>query len=88
MQWHVTDSVSGTTQARVKRSYNRFNAVQHPFVDLLIIDKMPRNLKIAGSGMRTAKSWSQAFAEAIKWLTGQIPQMRAIKDGISLKGLP
>ena len=26
---------------------------------------------------------SQAFTEASRWLTGQIPQMRAVIDGIS-----
>ena len=44
--------------------------------------KMRRNLSAVG-GMRTASSWSQALAEAIRWLTGQMPQMRAISDGIS-----
>ena len=28
-------------------------------------------------------SASQAFAEAMRWLTGQMPQMRAIRFGIS-----
>ncbi len=26
---------------------------------------------------------SQAFTEASRWLTGQMPQMRAVMDGIS-----
>ena len=34
-------------------------------------------------GMRTARIASHALAEAIRWLTGQMPQMRAISDGIS-----
>src|SRR4029450_1389189 len=38
--------------------------------------------------MRTASKASQAFAEAIKWLTGQIPQIRAISEGISENGRP
>ena len=35
------------------------------------------------SGMRTAMIASQAFAEASRWLTGQMPQIRAVIDGIS-----
>ena len=33
--------------------------------------------------MRTAMIASQAFDEASRWLTGQMPQMRAVIDGIS-----
>jgi hypothetical protein len=33
--------------------------------------------------MRTAMIASQAFAEASKWLTGQMPQIRAVIPGIS-----
>jgi len=33
--------------------------------------------------MRTAMMASQAFTEASRWLTGQIPQMRAVIPGIS-----
>jgi len=33
--------------------------------------------------MRTDMMASQALAEASRWLTGQMPQMRAIKLGIS-----
>ena len=40
------------------------------------------------SGMRTARMASQALAEASRWLTGQMPQMRAISEGISEKGRP
>ena len=35
----------------------------------------------AVSGMRTAMMASQAFEEASRWLTGQMPQMRAVMDG-------
>ncbi len=38
--------------------------------------------------MRVARISSQAFAEAIRWLTGQMPQMRAISAGISSNGRP
>ena len=37
----------------------------------------------AASGIRTAMISSHAFTEARRWLTGQIPQMRAVMDGIS-----
>jgi len=37
----------------------------------------------AASGIRTAMMASQAFTEASRWLTGQMPQMRAVMDGIS-----
>ena len=37
----------------------------------------------AVAGMRTAMMASQALAEASRWLTGQMPQMRAVMDGIS-----
>jgi len=38
---------------------------------------------IAVSGIFTAMISSHALAEAIRCETGQIPQMRAISDGIS-----
>ena len=37
----------------------------------------------AATGMRTAMISSQALDEASRWLTGQMPQMRAVMDGIS-----
>ena len=37
----------------------------------------------AVSGMRTAMIASQAFTAASRWLTGQMPQMRAVIAGIS-----
>ena len=37
----------------------------------------------AAAGMRTAMIASQAFDDASRWLTGQIPQMRAVIEGIS-----
>ena len=46
---------------------------------------MTRRSRTAVGGMRTARIWSQALAEAIRWLTGQMPQMRAMSDGISVK---
>ncbi len=49
--------------------------------------KMRRSFS-AARGMRTASSASQALAEAIRWLTGQMPQMRAMSDGISENGRP
>jgi hypothetical protein len=33
--------------------------------------------------MRTAMIASQAFDDASEWLTGQMPQMRDVIDGIS-----
>ena len=36
-----------------------------------------------GRRRRTAMMASQALAEASRWLTGQMPQMRAVMDGIS-----
>ena len=39
---------------------------------------MRRSLSAVG-GMRTASNASHALADAIRWLTGQMPQMRAIK---------
>ncbi len=33
--------------------------------------------------MRTLMMASQALAEASRWLIGQMPQMRAVIDGIS-----
>ena len=49
---------------------------------------MMRRRRAAVGGMRTARMASQALAEAIRWLTGQMPQMRAMSDGISQKGRP
>ena len=43
---------------------------------------------VAVFGMVTASSWSQALAEASSWLTGQMPQVRAVSEGISKKGRP
>ncbi len=40
------------------------------------------------SGMRTASSASHALELAIRWLTGQMPQMRAVMAGISWNGRP
>ena len=37
----------------------------------------------AVAGMRTAMMASQALDEASRWLTGQMPQMRAVMAGIS-----
>ena len=39
-------------------------------------------------GGSTARISSQALDEAIRWLTGQMPQMRAMIDGISWNGRP
>src|SRR5208337_603690 len=36
----------------------------------------------------TANSASHALAEAVRWLTGQMPQVRAISEGISVSGRP
>ena len=44
--------------------------------------RMVRSLT-AVVGMRVAKIASHAFAEATRWLTGQMPQIRAISEGIS-----
>ena len=41
-----------------------------------------RSLTPASGGV-TAMMASQALAEASRWLTGQMPQMRAVIDGIS-----
>ena len=41
-----------------------------------------RSLAAAG-GMRTLMMASQALAEARRWLIGQMPQMRAVIEGIS-----
>ena len=38
--------------------------------------------------MRTARIASPALAEASRWLTGQMPQMRAVSAGISENGRP
>ena len=37
----------------------------------------------AAAGMRTAMIASHAFDDASRWLTGQMPQMRDVIDGIS-----
>ena len=37
----------------------------------------------AVAGMRTAMIASHAFDDASSWLTGQMPQMRDVIDGIS-----
>ena len=37
----------------------------------------------AVGGMRTPMMASQALTEASRWLIGQMPQMRAVIDGIS-----
>ncbi len=37
----------------------------------------------AADGIRTAMISSQALDEASRWLTGQMPQIRAVIDGIS-----
>ena len=42
-----------------------------------------RSLSAAG-GMLTAMMASPALAEASRWLTGQMPQMRGVMPGISL----
>ena len=42
----------------------------------------------AAGGMATLSSWSQALDEAIRWLTGQMPQLRAVSAGISRYGRP
>ena len=39
-------------------------------------------------GGSTAMIWSTALADAIRWLTGQMPQMRAMIEGISWTGRP
>src|SRR4029450_12586473 len=49
---------------------------------------MMRRRSMAVGGGSTARIWSQALAEAIRWLTGQMPQMRAISDGSSCTGRP
>ncbi len=49
--------------------------------------KMRRSLSAVG-GIFTASKASHALADAIRWLTGQMPQMRAISDGISVNGRP
>jgi hypothetical protein len=46
-----------------------------------------RNFAAAG-GISTAMIWSPAFTEAIKWLTGQIPQTREVIPAISVYGRP
>jgi len=39
-------------------------------------------------GGSTARMSSTAFEDAIMWLTGQIPQIRAMRAGISWTGRP
>ncbi len=43
---------------------------------------MRRRLR-AVRGTVTASNWSQVLEEAMRWLTGQMPQMRAVREGIS-----
>ena len=42
-----------------------------------------RRSSVATGGMVTPRISSQALADEIRWLTGQIPQIRAISEGIS-----
>ena len=49
--------------------------------ELRAVDQLAQ-LQPAGR-RRTAMMASQALAEASRWLTGQMPQMRAVMDGIS-----
>ena len=42
----------------------------------------------AAGGIRTARILSPVFADASKWLTGQMPQMRAVMPAISHNGRP
>jgi hypothetical protein len=44
---------------------------------------MIRRSLTAVGGMDTLNSWSQAFDDVTRWLTGQMPQDRAVKAGIS-----
>ena len=46
-----------------------------------------RNFTAAGGGV-TDMIWSPALAEAMRWLTGQMPQTRAVIPGISQSGRP
>ena len=46
-----------------------------------------RNFSAAG-GIVTAKSLSPVAAAASRWLTGQMPQIRAVIAAISVNGLP
>ena len=46
-----------------------------------------RSLAAVG-GIDTPRMASPALAEAIRWLTGQMPQMRAVMPGISQKLRP
>ena len=43
---------------------------------------------LAAGGTRTARISSPARAEARRWLTGQIPHVRAVSPGISQSGRP
>ena len=49
---------------------------------------MSRRSLLAAGGMVTARILSPALAEASRWLTGQIPQTRAVIPGISQRGRP
>ena len=49
---------------------------------------MSRRSLVAAGGMVTARILSPALAEASKWLTGQMPQIRAVIPGISQRGRP
>ena len=50
--------------------------------NLRAVDQLAQQLRRRG-GMRTAMMASQAFDDASRWLTGQMPQMRAVMAGIS-----
>ena len=47
-----------------------------------------RRRRAASAGWSPRGSASPALAEASRWLTGQMPQMRAMSDGISQNGRP
>ena len=49
---------------------------------------MTRRRSTPVGGGSVARIWSQALAEAIRWLTGQMPQIRAMIDGSSCTGRP
>ena len=52
--------------------------------DCTICAQCTSSRSIAAAGRnRTAMMLSQALAEASRWLTGQMPQMRAVIAGIS-----
>ena len=49
---------------------------------------MTRRRSTPVGGGSTARISSHALADAMRWLTGQIPQMRAMIEGISWTGRP